>query len=221
MLLYQFISVVSHQAEHRVQNRRRLPQSPHRSPTAMLSIAFFTCMIGPGHCKPQAFIFNVSFLDTDASAGTSSVAASTEEEEEPPPAGADGDGRGAVAVGVGLITTHQIAHIAIAAPHQDAQGQITAQTHSTESTTGLSVGISAKCSHFVQRNIDGSRNGAERNSSGVRVSISITLSFFHQLAPRDDGHCTADNVRCYIAANSDGVFGRGERRRIRARLIKS
>lgn len=70
--------------------------------------------------------------------------------------------------------------------------------------------------HFVQRNIDGSRNGAEREFLGrTGIYQHHFILLFYQLAPRDDRHSTADNVRCYIAANSDGVFGRGERRRIR------
>ena len=70
--------------------------------------------------------------------------------------------------------------------------------------------------HFVQRNIDGSRNGAEREFLGrTGIYQHHFILLFYQLAPRDDRHSTADNVRCCIAANSDGVFGRGERRRIR------
>ena len=46
---------------------------------------------------------------------------------------------------VGLITTYQIAHSAITASHQDAQGQITAQTHSTEKHYRLCLLYTSRC----------------------------------------------------------------------------
>ena len=70
--------------------------------------------------------------------------------------------------------------------------------------------------YFVQWNIDSPRNGAERELLGrTGVYQHHFILLFHQLAPRDDGHGTADNVRCCISANGDGIFGRGERRCIR------
>ena len=111
--------------------------------------------------------------------------------------------------GIGLITTYQIAHIAITASHQDAQGQITTQTHSTEKHYRLVRRyLCQMLAHFIQRNINSSRNGAERELLGrTGIYQHHFILLFHQLAPRDDGHSTANNIRCHISANGDGVFG--------------
>ena len=109
-----------------------------------------------------------------------------------------------------FIPAYQIGRITVAMPHQNSLCQISPQSHCTEKYDRLVFGyLRQTAAHLIQRNINSSRNSAEREffgCTGVNQHYAVLLPC--QFTPRDHRHCTADYIGSHVSGYGNRIFGR-------------